>query len=240
MKYEYLIFDMDDTLIDNVENVRYAYKKMMEFMGEEYSDDGFKDWLSFDKQFWDDYRYGLIEVPEEYKLPQELYVKYVQSLRYMKFFDNKLDISEAFKLNDLFLNSLKEVVVEVSGAKEVLKELSLKYKIVVATNGPRQAVYTKIDKIGCSDYVNYVFAADMTKSTVTKPNVKYFEELEEFLNFTDRDKMLLIGDSLKCEVQGGMNSGIDSCWLDRGEEKLTDKYKPTYVIKELKELLEIL
>ena len=32
MQYELIIFDLDDTLIDNLENVRYAYKKMIEYM----------------------------------------------------------------------------------------------------------------------------------------------------------------------------------------------------------------
>ena len=30
-KYDYILFDLDDTLIDNLENVRHAYKKMPKF-----------------------------------------------------------------------------------------------------------------------------------------------------------------------------------------------------------------
>lgn len=33
-QYKILIFDLDDTLIDNLESVRYAYKKMIESVEE--------------------------------------------------------------------------------------------------------------------------------------------------------------------------------------------------------------
>ena len=38
-KYDYILFDLDDTLVDNLENVRYAYKKMVEHVGEEYTEE---------------------------------------------------------------------------------------------------------------------------------------------------------------------------------------------------------
>ena len=76
----------------------------------------------------------------------------------------------------------------------------------------------------------------MTRQTVTKPSKEYFDELKEYLKFYDNNKMLIIGDSLRSEVQGGMNSGIDSCWLNRNNEDLPEQYKPTMVINNLKQL----
>lgn len=35
-KYKILIFDLDDTLIDNLENVRYAFKMMIKSKNEQY------------------------------------------------------------------------------------------------------------------------------------------------------------------------------------------------------------
>ena len=62
----------------------------------------------------------------------------------------------------------------------------------------------------------------------------------EFLNYDDREKMLIVGDSLKTDIKGGMNSGIDSCWFNKDDELLMEGYKPSYIIKKLEELLEIL
>ena len=54
-KYEVLLFDLDDTLIDNLENVRHAYTKMVESVGEDYTEEGFKKWYDLDKKFWIDF-----------------------------------------------------------------------------------------------------------------------------------------------------------------------------------------
>jgi FMN phosphatase YigB (HAD superfamily) len=48
--------------------------------------------------------------------------------------------------------------------------------------------------------------------------------------------MLIIGDSLRTEVQGGMNSGIDSCWFNPNNAPIPNEYQPTMVINNLKEL----
>ena len=59
-KYKIVIFDLDDTLIDNLENVKYAYTKMIETIGKKYSEDEFKKWYEIDKKFWKDWQDGLI------------------------------------------------------------------------------------------------------------------------------------------------------------------------------------
>ena len=236
-KYEVVLFDLDDTLIDNIENVRYAYTKMIESFGLIYTDEGFKKWYELDKKFWVDFHNNKIEVPEEYRESQELFVKFVRSKRYQLYFENKISIEEAFKINDLFLTSLNEVVVPIDGAYETLQFLHDKYRIVVATNGPSTAAYSKLEKIKVLNFVDSVFSADMTKQVVTKPSRAYFEELMDYIKYYDNEKMLIVGDSLKTDIQEGMNALIDSCWFNQNNDDLTSTYQPTYVINDLRQLI---
>jgi FMN phosphatase YigB (HAD superfamily) len=69
-KYDVLLFDLDDTLINNTENARYAFKKMLLMVNKEYNDESFQRWLELDKQFWIDYANKKIIVPDEYKILQ--------------------------------------------------------------------------------------------------------------------------------------------------------------------------
>lgn len=239
-KYEVILFDLDDTLIDNLENVRYAFTKMVESVGELYTEEDFKRWYELDKQFWLDFHDGKIKVPNEYQQPQELFVKYVRSLRYYMYFNGRITFEKAFEINELFLKSLNEIVVPIEGTYEVLNYLHNRYKLVIATNGPTVAVESKLGKINCLDFIDTVFSADMTKETVTKPKKEYFDELMNYLHYYKKDKMLIIGDSLHSEVKGGMNSGIDSCWFNRNNEEITNEYVPTYTITKLKQLTKIL
>ena len=54
----------------------------------------------------------------------------------------------------------------------------------------------------------------------------------------DKDKILLIGDSLHSEVQGGINAGIDTCWYNREQNIASEDCIPTMEIHKLKELIK--
>ena len=51
-KYETLIFDLDDTLIDNNQSIKYAFTIVMKELGLEYSEDLFSKWKKFDIDYW--------------------------------------------------------------------------------------------------------------------------------------------------------------------------------------------
>ncbi len=129
-RYKILIFDLDDTLIDNVENVRYAYTKMIELVGEKYTEDGFKRWFEIDKKFWRDWQDGLIELPSHLKdetgKKSNEFLDWVRAQRVLIYFDNQVDLIKAVELNNVFMNALTEVVIAIEGAHEVLKKLKEK------------------------------------------------------------------------------------------------------------------
>lgn len=236
MKYEVLIFDLDDTIIDNLENVKYAFKKMSEYLGKIYTEEKFEKWYEFDKKYWIDFYSGKLKIP--YDKNDSRYIPYVQSLRYKEFYKDEFDIDKALHINEIYLKSSKEVVFPIEGIKETLEYLSEKYTLIIATNGPRQAVEAKLTKIKCLDYIKGTFSADMTKNKVGKPNVIYFEELLKNINYFNKEQILLIGDSLRDDIKGGMNAGIDTCWFNRNKEELSDEYKPTMIIKDIRELMD--
>ena len=169
-KYEILLFDLDDTLVNNTENARYAFKQMLINVNLEYNDEEFQRWLNLDNQFWIDFANKKIIVPDQYQQPQELSIKYIRSLRYQMFFNYQIDINRAFEINEIFIYSLNEIAVPIDGVYETLDYLHNKYKILIATNGPTVAVDSKLSKIDCLKFINAVFSADMAKDTVTKPN----------------------------------------------------------------------
>jgi len=242
MKYKILIFDLDDTLIDNKENVRAAFEKMVVSHGFIYSDVGFERWYDIDKKFWIDCQDGLILLPEKFKheigKKSEEYLDWIRSQRVLIYFDNSVNHERAIELNNIFMDALNEKIIAIDGAHDTLKYLSGKYKILVATNGPKVATSQKIEKIGCREYVTETLSADMFG--YMKPNIEFFEAIEKQYKDFDRSDYLIIGDSLKSDIGFGMNAGIDSCWLNTNKEEIDDKHKPTYIINELKELIKIL
>lgn len=237
-KYEVLLFDLDDTLIDNIENVRYAYKNMLKTVGKDYTEEDFFKWWKLDNQFWIDFHNDKIEIPSEFNSDKDLLLKYLRSLRYVLHFNGEISIEEAFDINEIFLNDLNEVVVPIDGAFETLEYLYDKYRLVIATNGPILAVETKLKKIDCLQFIDSIFSTDMADNAAAKPDKDFFRQLKDYLNFYDDNKILIIGDSLHSDVLGGMNCGIDTCWFNRKNDILLDKYKPTMTITNLKQLIK--
>ena len=54
----------------------------------------------------------------------------------------------------------------------------------------------------------------------------------------DRNRMLIIGDSLKTDILGGIYNGIDTCWFNPNHKANTLGIEPTYEIDKLKTLVK--
>ncbi len=242
VKYKILIFDLDDTLIDNKENVRFGFKRMLERAGSDYSEDGFARWYKIDQQFWRDWQDDKVEIPDRFKgevgKKSEEFLDWLRSQRVLTYFDNSISPERAIKLNRLYMNALTEHVVPIDGVRETLKYLSEKYMIVVATNGPRVATRQKLEEIGVFWYIAEALSADMFG--FMKPKMEFFKAIEERYKDFDRGDYLIIGDSLKSDVGFGQVAGIDSCWFSKDGEAATGDYSPTYVVNKLAELKEFL
>ena len=242
-KYKILIFDLDDTLIDNLENVRYAFKIMIQEKKVDYNEDNFKRWYEIDRQFWKDWQDGKIELPEHLKSEtgkkSEDFLNWLRSQRFLIYFNYNISLNEAIDLNNIYMNALTEKVIPIEGAYETLEYLSNKgYYIIIATNGPKVATRDKLLKINCLDFVNEILSADMFG--YMKPNKEFFEGIEKTLNNYNIEEYMIIGDSLKSDVGFGMKCNFDSCWFNRKNEMLNTEYKPTIIINKLKELIDLL
>lgn len=237
-----IIFDLDDTLLDTKENTKTGFKKMLEAQNAPYSEANFQRYWDIDVKFWHDYQDGKIKLPEKFAKEtgkkSDAFLDYLRSRRVMTYFHNSLTEKRAVELMHIYTNALTETVTPIEGAYETLEYLHKKYKILIASNGPGIAAKEKLQKLGVLDFVEDVLTADMIG--YMKPRVEFFEGIEARYNDYDKNDYLIVGNSLKSDVGLGMNTGIDSCWLDRNEELLSDGYKPTYVIKKLTELMNIL
>lgn len=241
-KYRVLIFDLDDTLIDNLESVRHAYTEMIKSCGQKYSEREFRRWYQIDKKFWRDWQDGLIELPSHLKKEtgkkSAEFLDWFRAQRVLIYFDNQISLEKAIALNNLYMKSLTGTVIAIEGARDILQYLKDKYYIIVATNGPKVATKEKLSKIGSLDFVNEVLSADMFG--YMKPRKEFFIAIQDLLKNYNNEEYLIIGDSLKSDVGFAMNCGFDSCWFNKNNEKLPEQYKPTMIIKSLLELRGVL
>lgn len=232
-KYESLIFDLDDTLIDNNQSIKYAFEVIVNQLGLICNDELFEKWKRFDTTYWHNWESGKMIIPDFKNLEEK--ITYLRANRFMIFF-KFLDITydESIKINNLYCKMLGVNIVEIEGAKKLLQDLYSNYEIFVATNGPKDAAISKLKKAKLELYVSSIVCSE--EVGFSKPMLEFFNYLFGKMPNKDKSKMLLIGDSLTTDILGGMNSGIDTCWFNPNNSLLPDQYYPTISINKLLQL----
>ena len=233
-KYETLIFDLDDTLIDNNLSIKYAFTTIINQLEIEYSDDLFFKWKKFDTAYWHTWESGNMIIPDSIKTLEDK-ITYLRANRFVIFFKElKIDFETAVSINELYCSMLGVNIVEIENACKLLQELNSDYEIIIATNGPKDAAINKLEKAKLKSYISSIICSE--EIGFSKPMPEFFNFLYDKTQNKDKNKMLLIGDSLTTDILGGMNNGIDTCWFNPNNNSLPEEYCPTMTINRLLQL----
>lgn len=235
--YKTIIFDLDDTLTNDFENTKNAFKIVMEYKNEEYTNEKFLRFHEIDVTTWKDRAEGKIVTP--YENNKDKKIEWIRTSRFIKFFgENNISYEDAVKLNNVYMEGMKEKVVSRPGAFDVIKYLFEKnYRIVIATNGPIIPLQSKIEKLGISNYVKQIFSSE--EVGFMKPQKQFYEGLMKKIGLLDKSEILFIGDDLEKDIKGGIENGLDTCWCNYNN-MFNNKYKCKYEITRLEELKNIL
>lgn len=231
MKYKHLFFDLDHTLWDFDANAKETLNQLHADL--KLGDRGINDLQLFHKNYimhneklWERYRKGFIK-------QDELRVKRMM----LCLMDFKVANDElAREMSDLFLQLLPTRTIIFPDTKEVLHYLTGKgYQLHLITNGFEEVQHCKLKNSGLDVFFDKVITSEGSKSL--KPNREIFEYA---LNLTGAlvEESIMLGDSLDVDVAGAMDFGMDAVHVNYlGTEQ---HFKPTYTIKHLIELKEIL
>lgn len=227
MKYEVLLFDADETLLDFDKAEEYAVEKVMGHGKIEYDREYHLDhYREVNKEIWDEFERELIT-------PKELKVERFKRLSKRLGID--LDHEDMSKK---YLEFLGETGFLIEGAEGLLNKLKGKYKLVLITNGLSAVQNSRLKNSLLEDYFDEIIISE--EVGIAKPNPKIFQYTFEKINHKNKDTALMIGDSLKSDIQGGINFGIDTCWYNPKGKDNNTSLKPTYEIKNLNKVMEIL
>ena len=98
-----------------------------------------------------------------------------------------------------------------------------------------QKVQTRrLAESGVLNFMEDVFVSEKMDSE--KPNRRIFDAALRALGVENREHVLVVGDGLSSDIQGGVNAGLDTCWYNPSHAENPGKVVPTYEIADLKEL----
>jgi 2-haloacid dehalogenase len=227
MKYEIIIFDADETLFDFRKSERDAFKNAMLEFDIEYDENyHLKIYQGINTAIWKEFEEGLITQKE---LKIERFKRLSDSLN--AGFDEALFAKS-------YMKHLSNASFLYDDSIELVESLHKDYKLTIVTNGLKDVQDKRIRKSVIAKYFEDIVVSEEVQ--VSKPDPKIFEHTLGNIKHTDKSKVLIVGDSLTSDIQGGINSGIDTCWFNSNKIVNKTKIKPTYEIHNLMELKDIL
>jgi putative hydrolase of the HAD superfamily len=231
MAYKDLFFDLDHTLWDFELNSKETMQELysnhhIAALGITDFDAFFNIYTAHNHRLWDRYAKGFIK-------QEELRWKRI----YLSLLDFKIANEQLSKDMSLeFLQILPTKKKLFPHTIEILNYLKEKdYKMHLITNGFESVQMQKIKNADIAHYFTKVITSETSNSL--KPNKEIFEFALKTANAT-LSESIMIGDNETADIQGGINIGMDTVFVNH--LKVAPTLPATYTITHLKELEALL
>ncbi len=225
--YKYLLWDIDGTVLNFLAAEAYAIRVLFKkYKIGECSDEMLKLYSGINVKYWQ-----MLERNELTKA--EILVG-----RFREFFGEiGVDTSIAENFNEDYQITLGDHIEFVDKAQDILLSQKGKYVLAAVTNGTKTAQEKKLRLLGLNEVFDAVFISENVGAE--KPNKAYFDYVFENLGITNKNEVLLIGDSLTSDMKGGFIAGIDTCWFNPEHKPNKTDIPVTYEIDDLGKIAEI-
>lgn len=121
---------------------------------------------------------------------------------------------------------------------KLVKGLKGRVRQYAVTNGTKVAQDRKLSRSGLGELFDGVFISDAVG--YEKPAVEFFYHVFANIPPCGKNEMLIVGDSLTSDMQGGVNAGIPTVWYNPEAAPNTTGVAVDYEIRDLREVLNIL
>ena len=223
---KYLLIDLDDTILDFHKAERIGLENTLRHYGVEPTDETVALYKEINQAHWQALEKG------------EMTRKQVNEGRFVTLFRHLGREVDGAECAAYYLSQLALTHDYLPGAEAAIAELSKKYRLFIASNGNSSVQYPRLAASGLNDDVEKAFISEALGEN--KPSKAYFDLCFAQIPGFDPAKAMMVGDSLSSDIQGGINAGIPTCWVNPSRKKNTSSIKPDYEIESLAQLDAIL
>ena len=224
--FEFLLIDMDDTVLDFKKSEYVAIRKTLQEAGLDPTDAVCQRYSEINDGYWK--RLERKEVTR----------RQLQIGRFADLFAELGITADGEKCADRYMENLAQGHDFMPGAEKALQSLSVKYKLYLASNGNTDTQRSRIALAGIEKYFAGIFISGDVG--VNKPDKGFFDACFAAIEGFDPTKTLIVGDSLSSDILGGKNAGIATCWVNPGHKVAPPELQPDYEIESLTQLEALL
>ena len=226
MKYEFLLFDADHTLFDFKKSEYFALKEALDFYSLPSTDDVIERYSVINVKYWKMLERGEIDK------------KSLMLARFVEFAQEYGFEERAEALSDLYMSNLAHEAHLFDGALEMVEELSKKYRLFIITNGVKSTQDGRFGLSPITKYFEKIFISEVIG--FEKPAKEFFLAVENGIDGFNKEKTIVIGDSLSSDIKGAIDSKIDCIWYNPICKDAPAGWNITYTAHNFDEILEIL
>ena len=222
---EFLFLDLDDTILDFHKAERIAISKTIRQFGVEPTEEILNLYHGINKWHWEQLELGTMTRAE------------VLVNRFGVLFEKLGKTVDAPKCAKTYEYNLSQGHWFLPGAEEAVGRLSKKYRLFLASNGTATVQKGRMTSANLYRFFETVFVSQEIGHN--KPSKAYFDACFATISGFEREKAIIVGDSLSSDIKGGINAGIRTVWVNP-EHKDCGAIKPDYEIEALSQLEELL
>lgn len=222
-KYQWLIFDADNTLFNYDVAEKYALLKTLDDFDIKYNRNSIIEiYHKINHKIWMQFEQGMI------KSQQEIKTKRTQQL-----FEVLNVEKDVITFADDYLYNLSQNGELLENALKVISKLAKNHHLLLMTNGMTRVQKPRFAASPISQYFQHIIISEEIKHS--KPSKEIFDYAFELMHQPQKESVLMIGDNLGSDIQGGNNYNIDTAWYN--PKKHTLEHNATYEIHNLLEFI---
>ena len=222
-KYYCILFDADNTLLNFDAAENKALAETLVNYGIEPDAETVQTYRTINEELWRQLEKGQIR---REKLFSERFSRFLKAIN---------AAGDGVEMNRFYLEQLSTHPDLMSPeVLDVLRELSEVATLAIVSNGAQKVQTRRLAESGVMNFMEDVFISE--KMGCEKPNARIFDAALRALGVENREHVLMVGDSLPSDIQGGSNAGLDTCWFNPSHNENPGKVCPTYEIETLEEL----
>ena len=207
MKLSWLLFDLDNTLLDFAAASKASLWKSFEDSNVECSEDIYGTYKKINGKIWGEFERG------------EISARDLRTKRFFRLFQDMGDLNlNPSDFSKRYLENLVSESKAYNGVPKLLADLSKEYRISVVTNGLKEVQRARLDKLNLNQYFDSIIVSD--EIGVAKPDFAFFEfAFHSLPNPPPKSEIMIIGDNPISDIQGGKDFGINTCLVTNGMKK---------------------
>lgn len=226
MRYDVILWDVDDTLLDFPYSQRISLEKAAQRIGVSMTEEMHSRYTVINNRWWKRLEKGEVTRAqllsgrfEEWFAQCGIVCEDVEAFRE----DYQRGLGQFFRYRD--------------DSFAVCTALKGKCRQFAVTNGVTAPQLSKLKLSGFFDIMENIFISEQIGAP--KPQRLFFDRVLETMPEVPKSRILIVGDSLSSDMRGGNNAGIVTCWYNPSDQINTTEVETNFVIRHLREVLAI-